>query len=256
MRKDIKSSLIVRRLYRTRWFWTVRNALKDLIQKAPASYPIVDDRHELNVAEQVLISWPSDYPKPRVGLVQDRKIPPYWTKYERFLRNNRFPFEYCDIHRSDWIDASKQLDVIIWAPDLATASAIDEHKRKVFTLEIYCGKACFPTFRTLMWHEDKISQYDLLRMHNFPVIETFISHSASETFGRVQTFDYPLVAKVPIGAGSLGVELVKNRKQAVTITKSNFFINCLTNCIASSGISSLRTSPIPEARKSLRGTSR
>lgn len=221
MTKRIKSALLVRRLHRTRWFWMVKNAVKDLVQKAPADHPVVDDRHELDVAERVLIPWPSDCAKPKVGLVQDLNDPPYWTKYERFLRNNQFPFEYYDIHRSDWLATSKQFDVIIWA-SMGYAPDIEEHKRKTFTLEKYCGKVCFPSFETLMWYEDKIYQYEWLRMFEFPIIETFISHSYSETLERIQQCDYPLVTKVPVGAGSLGVELIKNGRQAEIVARQAF----------------------------------
>jgi glutathione synthase/RimK-type ligase-like ATP-grasp enzyme len=221
MLKEIKSTLFVRRLYRTRWFWTILNAVKNLVQKTPVSYSIVDDKNELDVAEQALVSWPSDCAKPKVGLVKDRKIPPYWTKYERFLRNNEFPFEYIDIHRSDWLDISKQFDVIIWASE-GEAPEIEEHKRKTFILEKLCGKVCFPSFETLMWNEDKIYQYELLQMFGFPVIETFISHNAAEALAKVPQFDYPLVTKVPVGAGSLGVELVKNARQAEIIVRRAF----------------------------------
>lgn len=221
MIKGIKSSLWVKKLYRARWFWTIRNAIRDFIPNSPVSYPLVDDRRELDPAEQVLVTWPSDRIKPRVGLIQDRKLPPYWTKYERFLRNNQIPFEYYDIHRSDWLAASKQFDVIIWASEGA-APEIEEQKRKTFMLEKYYGKVCFPTFDTLMWSEDKIYQYEWLRMFDFPAIETFITHSAAEALEKIHELDYPLVAKVPVGAGSLGVELVKNGKQAENVVKRAF----------------------------------
>jgi len=221
MRKDIKKTLWFKRLNRTRWFWTAKNTVKDLVQKVPASYPIVDDRQELEVAERVLIPWPGDRVKPRVGLVQDRNSPPYWTKYERFLRNNQFPFEYYDIHRSDWLATSEQFDVIIGAIG-GRGPEIEEHKRKTFFLEKYCRKVCFPSFETLMWYEDKIYQYEWLRMFNFPVIETFISHSYQETLESIPQFDYPLVTKVPVGAGSLGVELIKNHKQSESVARQAF----------------------------------
>jgi hypothetical protein len=200
LRKGIKSSFCTQRLYRTRWFWTVRNAVKDR-SEIPQNYTIMDDRGQLDGADQVLIPWPNDCLKPKVGLVKDRTNPPYWTKYERFLRNNEFPFEYYDIHRSDWLPASKQFDVIIWAAE-GVAPEIEEHKRKTFTLERHSGKVCFPSFETLMWNEDKIYQYDWLRMHNFPVVETFISHSYSETKERIRQSVFPLVTKVHVGAGS------------------------------------------------------
>lgn len=56
----------------------------------------------------------------------------------------------------------------------------------------------------------------------FPVIETFISHSAPEALEKIQQLDYPLVTKVPVGAGSLGVELVKNAGEADAIVRQAF----------------------------------
>lgn len=221
MIKEIKSSLVVRRLYRSRWFWTILNFVKDLVQRDPVLYSMVDDKPELDVAEKVLISWPNGVVKPKVGLVQDRKVPPYWTKYERFLRNNEIPFEYIDIHRSDWLEASKRVDLIIWASEGA-APEIEEQKRKVFMLEKVSGKDCHPSFETLMWNEDKIYQYEWLQTFGFPVIETFISNSAPEALEKVQQLEYPYVTKVYVGAGSLGVEIVKNAKQAERIIRRVF----------------------------------
>jgi glutathione synthase/RimK-type ligase-like ATP-grasp enzyme len=221
MTDKIKSTLFVRRLYRTRWFWTILNTVKDLVQRSAVTYPILDDRNEMEDAEQVLVSWPDDYVKPKVGLVQDINEPPYWTKYERFLRNNQICFEYYDIHRSNWLDIAHKFDVIIW-PMEGAAPEIEEHKRKIYILEKYCNKDCFPSFETAMWNEDKIFQYEWLRLFDFPVVETFVSHSASETLEHIQRCVYPLVTKVYVGAGSLGVELVKNKKQANKIAGEAF----------------------------------
>jgi glutathione synthase/RimK-type ligase-like ATP-grasp enzyme len=222
MIKDIKSSLLVRKLLRKRWFWRIRNAVKDLVLSNPVNFPIMDDRNELDVAEQVLIPWPSDCAKPRVGLVRDRREYPYWTKFERFLKNNDIPFDYYEVHRSNWLVAADQFDVILWAPEEATNYILEEGRQKSYILEKFCGKVCLPSFDTLMWNEDKLAQYELLKFNNFPVVETFISHDFSETLTKVPQLEYPLVAKTSTGAGSLGVELVKNSLQAGRISKTIF----------------------------------
>jgi glutathione synthase/RimK-type ligase-like ATP-grasp enzyme len=217
----MKSSIFIKKLNRTRWFWTFRNLIKTLVQKSPQDYTIHDDSAQLDSADLVLIPWPENQPKPKVGLVQDRMYPPYWTKYERFLKNNSFPFKHFDVHRSDWLSESKQFDVIIWGCE-GVSPDIEEHKRKTFILEKYCAKVCFPSFETLMWNEDKIFQYEWLRLFNFPVTETFISHSCAEVLDRIHQLDYPLVTKVHVGAGSLGVELVKNCREAQIIARQIF----------------------------------
>lgn len=221
MIQNFKTSLLGRRLYRTRWFWVARNALRNLVKRNPAAPSIIDDRKELAVAPKVLMPWPSDIPKPKVGLVQDFFMQPYWTKYERFLQNNGFPFEYYDVHRSNWLAASESFDVIIWAAEGKTPQ-IEEQRRKTYILEKHCGRICFPSYDTLMWHEDKIFQYEWLRKRGFPVIHTFISNSVSEAFDRLKSIRYPLVVKQPVGAGSLGVELARSDRQAREIIRQSF----------------------------------
>jgi glutathione synthase/RimK-type ligase-like ATP-grasp enzyme len=221
MKTEIKSFLWIRKLYRTRWFWTIKNWIKELIQKSPHNISILDDRDQLDDADQVLLTWPAEHVKPSIGLVRDRNNPPYWTKYERFLRNNQFPYEYFDIHRSDWLEAAKPFDVIIWGFE-GVAPEIDEHKRKIYTLEHICGKNCFPSFETSMWYEDKIYQYEWLKLNNFPIVETFVSHSYSETIERIKQSTYPMVSKVHVGAASLGVELVNSARQAQAIARQVF----------------------------------
>jgi glutathione synthase/RimK-type ligase-like ATP-grasp enzyme len=218
----IKSFLFIRKLYRKRWFWTLRNTIRDLIQKSPASHPFIDDRNELDAAGKVKANWPEECPKPNVGLVQDRRKYPYWTKFERFLRNNQIPFSYYEVHVSNWLAAAGQFDVILWAPEESTNYVLEEERRKTYILETFYEKVCFPSFSTLMWNEDKLAQYELLRMNNFPVIETFISHDRDEVLRKLSELEYPLVAKTSTGAGSVAVELVKNKQQAEKISKAVF----------------------------------
>jgi len=186
----------------------------------PVSYPIIDDRHDLDSSGKVLLAWPEHCPKPRVGLVRDRRTDPYWTKFERLLINNQIPFDYYDVHRSDWLGTAEQFDVILWAPEDATNYILEEGIRKTYILEKFYNKVCFPSFDTLMWNEDKLTQYDLLWMNNFPVVETFISHDLGETLNKLPHLKYPLVAKTSTGAGSMGVELVKDGQQAERISKT------------------------------------
>ena len=200
----------------------VRNYAKLILSQSPQRYPHVDDRDQLEMAEKVLIAWPKHCPKPRVGLVRDRREYPYWTKFERFLKNNQIPFDYYEAHRSNWLAAAGQFDVILWVPEEAVVYFMEEIRRKTYILEKFCGKVCFPSFDTLMWYEDKLTQYELLRMNHFPVVETFISHDLAEILKKLSQLEYPLVVKSSIGAGSMTVELAKDSRQAERISKTIF----------------------------------
>ena len=229
MIKEAKSRVFVRKLYRTRWFWILRNFIRGIFQQSPIVHPIVDDRQQLDMdemkAEKIIIDWGDQCLKPRVGLVRDRREYPYWTKFERFLKNNQIPFEYYTVHNSNWVAAAEKFDVILWATEEATSYNVEESRRKVYILEQLLGKTCFPSFDTLMWNEDKITQYELLKIYKLPIIDTFISHDLNEIRNLTSEFSYPLVTKLSTGAGSVAVELIKNGKQARTIIKDIFSVD-------------------------------
>jgi glutathione synthase/RimK-type ligase-like ATP-grasp enzyme len=216
------STLWAKKLYRQRWFVVLRNYAKLVFPRSPQCHPEVDDRDLIGTADQVLMDWPKHCPKPRVGLMRDRRKYPYWTKYERFLRNNEIPFDYYEAHRSNWLAAAGQFDVILWAPEESTNYIMEEARRKTYILEKFYGKVCFPSLDTLMWNEDKLTQYELLRMNNFPVVETFISYDLCEILKKLPQLEYPLVTKFSTGAGSVAVELVKDRRHAERISKTIF----------------------------------
>jgi glutathione synthase/RimK-type ligase-like ATP-grasp enzyme len=168
----------------------------------------------------VVLDW-GDKPKPHIGLVQDILGPPYWTRFERFLRSNELPYQLYDIHRSDWLTQAEQFDVIIWRP-ISFPAQMEEARRKIYLLEKKLGKRCFPNYDALLLYEDKAMQYEQLRLHGFPIIPTFISHSYNEAMAAADQLSYPLVSKIITGSGSIGVELVKTPAQAKRIIRQVF----------------------------------
>ncbi len=201
------------RLTRTRRYMMARNALKELLPaRFPESRP-VDDGAELEGAEQVLLAWPESVPKPRVGLVRDIDDYPYWTKYRRFLRANEIPYEIYDLHRSTWLLDAQRFDMVLWRPS-SYPYELEECRRKFHILERELDMVCYPSFAEAQLYEDKITQYELLRHHGLPVIETFVSNSEPETLEYLRSCAYPLVWKLTAGSGSYGVELAPDRRTA------------------------------------------
>ncbi len=211
-----------KRLYRGKLSKNIRNLSKLILQTTPKDDVIIDDRDQLVTADKVLMIWPENCPKPRIGLVRDRRVFPYWTKFERFLVNNDISFDYYDVHKSNWAEESGRFDVILWIPIATDPCILEEIRKKIYFFEKYSGKICFPSFDTLMWYEDKIIQYQLLRKHNFPIVDTFISYDLAETLEMIPRLKYPLVAKSSFGAGSMNVEIVNDLQQAEKIARLAF----------------------------------
>lgn len=201
------------RLTRTRRYALLRNAAKRLVPKRfPEPEPFEEDP-ELEHPEQVLLAWPSGVRKPNVGLVCDPGSYAYWTKYRRFLQANDIPFEIYDVHRSSWLRDAQCFDIVVWRP-MSSPHELEECRRKFHILETQLGVLCYPSFAEAQMYEDKIAQYELLKYHGLPVIDTLVSNSQREALEYLGTCDYPLVWKLAAGSGSVGVELVRTRRTA------------------------------------------
>lgn len=206
---------------KTRSYRLVANAIGSLFPGLVKPRRVVDDRDSLNDAAPVVLIWPSGIPKPLVGLVRDTDDKPYWTKYERFLKHNQIPFEYYNIHASTWRTAAERFDAVVWRPGSEPVELF-EARKKIYLLERYLRKSCYPSFDTVMTYEDKILQYELLKHYGFPVIDTFISHDYDEIARQTGVMAYPAVSKVSPGSGSFGVEIVENAGQADRIAGAAF----------------------------------
>ena len=209
------------KLSHNRRLWPVKKAIKKTFPGHPATNSVYDDSHLLNNAEQITMTWPSNTPKPIVGLVRDTLTTPYWSKYARFLANNKITYHYYDINRSDWLVRAKDFDIIIWKIS-SFAHHLQTARRKIYFLEKNLNKLCFPCFDMAMLYEDKILQYDLLQSHGFPVVPTFISFDYHEIKQKIPKLHYPLISKLSASSGSYGVELIKNPRQARKLAASVF----------------------------------
>lgn len=206
---------------KTRAYRLIANAIKTIFPGLVKPPCVVDDRDSLDAAEPVTMSWPAKVAKPSVGLVKDTDDKPYWTKFARFLTHNQIPFAYYNIHTSTWSEEAGKFDIIIWRPRSSPAE-LEEARRKIYFLERHLHKICYPSFDTVTVYEDKILQHELLKLHGFPVIDTFISHDIDEITRNISDRAYPAINKVVPGSGSLGVEMVNNVAQAAEIARAAF----------------------------------
>jgi glutathione synthase/RimK-type ligase-like ATP-grasp enzyme len=180
----------------------------------------------LDGADTVTIDWPADLPKPRIGLVKDcgkmlfTQPYAYWPRYERFLKNNRFAYEFYDIRRSDWMAQADRFDVIVWRTESDPASQY-EAENKIRILEMM-GKKCLPSFDLVWSYEDKIRQAHLFSLHGIPAVPTFISYDRDEALAYVASAPLPIVSKLATGSGSMGVELFRHRDAAERFVRRVF----------------------------------
>lgn len=179
----------------------------------------------LETADKVMLKWTSEEERPYVGLVKEHgeKLVEgiYWTKYERFLKNNNIRYNFLDISCSNFISEAQKYDIIIWRTP-SDPSSQQEAEGKIRLIEKYMGKTCLPSFDEVWFYEDKIRQDYLFRLNNLPAISTFITFSKKEAMEFIKKCEYPFVSKISTGSGSQGVKLIQNYNMAKRICDKIF----------------------------------
>lgn len=185
------------------------------------------DEKYLSLGKKVEMEWPNNKKKPKVGVVKDyhnlKKVPisAYWPKFIRFLKNNNIPYDFFKAHENDWMDQAKDFNLILWRPT-SDPVTIEEALMKIYLLENKLDKICFPHYKDMWFYENKIKVHYLLALNEFPTPDTFISFSRKEAIDFAKICNYPLVSKVCTSSGSAGVELIENKKQALSYISKVF----------------------------------
>lgn len=145
----------------------------------------------------------------------------YYLRYKRFLEYNNIPHTVIDLSKSNWLEQTKNLDILVVAYN-SEPSRLNELQAKTCILENQYGVICYPSCKDMWSYEDKNRVYYLVKEHGFEHAETFVSNNREEAISYVNNAEYPFVSKIKTGSCSRGVELVKNKKRALQIVKQNF----------------------------------
>ena len=161
------------------------------------------------------------FKKYKVALVKDTDPKPYYTKFERFLKNNDLDFEYYNIFDSTWQKKADQFDIIIWRP-MSYYWEIQSAREKIFFLNHFLNKITMPSLPEIMLYENKAIQYYLLKNKGYPLINTFNSYDYDECLKYIESCDYPLVSKTKLSSGSTDITLLKNKSGAKRLINKVF----------------------------------
>jgi len=182
----------------------------------------LDTNQLLNNSIPVVMEWPPDIIKPRVGLVKSEIIVnSYWPKFEKFLRNNNIEYNYIDIKDSDFISKVESLDVIVWRTP-SPYSDQWEAKDKVEFIQNHMNKLIMPNKESLWFYEDKVRQSWLFDYHNIPSIKTFISYNFEEINEYIKRVEFPIISKDKTSSSAYGVRELKNKSDAKKLVNEIF----------------------------------
>jgi len=150
---------------------------------------------------------------PRKGSFSDR-----WITY---CEDKHIPYFLIDPFKNDFFENVKGLSAFLWHWPHSDPIYLIMAKHITFALE-KLGIIVFPNHDTCWHFDDKIAQKYLFESINAPFPKTWIFYDKKEAMEWVRSAEYPIVFKLPSGASSYNVRLVKTKKDAEKLCKIAF----------------------------------
>mgnify|MGYP001019737229 CR=1 FL=1 len=144
-----------------------------------------------------------------------------WLRYERFCKNNAIPYGFLDITKSDWMKESEMYDLIICHTESNPAYQ-EMIESKIYILEYYMGKACFPSYHEIWQYENKNRSNYLYDYYGLPKIPTYVTHNRDEALELIEKVGYPFITKTTIGSSSIGVKKINTPREAYSLINNVF----------------------------------
>ena len=80
----------------------------------------------------------------------------------------------------------------------------------------------YPTLRELSFYESKLILANFLKLNNIPHPPTTVFYDYPRVKAFLETCQYPVVFKTSAGASASGVEILRNKRQAIKLAKQLF----------------------------------
>jgi len=142
-------------------------------------------------------------------------------RWEDYCRSNNLFFIKVDCYANEIISNLEGCDVLLWHHFQTDPRDILFAKQLLFSLE-HSGMKVFPDFYT-NWHfDDKIGQKYLLESIGAPIVPTYLFFRKYDAYEWIKKAEFPKVQKLRCGAGSSGVQLVRDRGEAAKAVRKAF----------------------------------
>ncbi len=143
--------------------------------------------------------------------------------YLRALRGMGIESKIIDCSRNDVLQKLQNVDAFIWhwshqnPREKRTAVAILKGA-ELLNIKTY------PNIKTCWMFDDKLYEKFLLEAVQAPIIPTYVFYEYNDAIKWLKTCKYPIIYKLPQGAGSTGVKLIENYQLAERLCKKHFSI--------------------------------
>jgi len=145
--------------------------------------------------------------------------------YEKSCQTLNINYEIIDICSGKWLEniqRSLHCDGYLVRPMYDYKEQREVYMERLYTIAKLYKKPIYPSYEELMLYENKRNMSNWLIVHRFPHVKTHVFIKKLEAKEFFLHCNYPVVIKSNLGAGALGVEIVKNRHRAKKIINRIF----------------------------------
>lgn len=151
---------------------------------------------------------------PCLGIVKDQML--RHSYYEAACLELGVPYNVIDISGADWISQVEDSGCKAFAirPFVLTRVGKGMYDDRVRVIVDEMQKQIIPSLNNLWLYESKSRCADWLQVHKVASPKTWVFYDEKQAFDFVANAIYPMMFKLDIGAGALGVEIVRNVRHA------------------------------------------
>ncbi|SLM28702.1 conserved hypothetical protein [Desulfamplus magnetovallimortis] len=142
-------------------------------------------------------------------------------RFEKIFEYNKIPFRRVNSSSEIFWEEIADYDLFLYNfgqrdSELQNAKAVIPLVQNEF------GIKCFPDTTTCWHYDDKIRQYYLSMSAGFPMAKSWVFWNLEDALNWIEDANFPVVFKLKGGAGSTNVVLIKNKYEAINVTKKMF----------------------------------
>ncbi len=143
---------------------------------------------------------------------------PRWIEY---CQLKDIPYKIVNCYDNDIISQLQDCSALLWHFHQANVRDLLVAQQILFALE-HSGFTVFPDFRTAWHFDDKVAQKYLLEAIGAPLVPSHVFFDKKSALDWAATTEFPKVFKLRGGAGSANVQLIRDRRAALSLIDTAF----------------------------------
>ena len=145
----------------------------------------------------------------------------FQTRWLEYCERKGIPYRTVNCYASDIISQVEGCHALMWHHGQSNPKDVLIARPILSALE-HAGVKVFPDFRTAWHFDDKVAQKYLFEALGILAVPAHVFVDRDDAMDWVDRADFPKVFKLRRGAGSAGVRLVRDRRQARRLIKRAF----------------------------------